>query len=88
MNVFDTASILVTLSALLMYLNFKYIKLPPTIGLMGLSLILSFIVFLSGYINPSLISFSISLIDSVDFNKAFLVVRYLFYYLRELYMLI
>ena len=70
MNVFDTASILVTLSALLMYLNFKYIKLPPTIGLMGLSLILSFIVFLSGYINPSLISFSISLIDSVDFNKA------------------
>ena len=70
MNVFDTASILVTLSALLMYIKFKYIKLPPTIGLMGLSLILSFIVFLSGYINPSLISFSISLIDSVDFNKA------------------
>ena len=70
MNVFDISSILVTLSALLMYINFKYIKLPPTIGLMGLSLILSSIVFFSGYINPSVISFSISLIDSVDFNKA------------------
>ena len=70
MNIFDIASILVTLSALLMYINFKYIKLPTTIGLMGLSLILSFIVYLSGYINPSIISFSISLIDSIDFNKA------------------
>ena len=70
MNVFDISSILVTLSALLMYINFKYIKLPPTIGLMGLSLILSSVVFFSGYINPSVISFSISLIDSVDFNKA------------------
>ena len=70
MNIFDIASLLVTLSALLMYINFKYIKLPTTIGLMGLSLILSFIVYLSGYINPSIISFSISLIDSIDFNKA------------------
>ena len=70
MNVFDISSILVTLSALLMYINFKYIKLPTTIGLMGLSLILSSIVFVSGYINPSIISYSISLIDSIDFNKA------------------
>jgi CPA1 family monovalent cation:H+ antiporter len=70
MNIFDIVSILVTLSALLMYINFKYIKLPTTIGLMGLSLILSFIVYLSGYINPSIISFSISIIDSIDFNKA------------------
>ena len=70
MNVFDTSSILVTLSALLMYINFKYIKLPTTIGLMGLSLILSAVVFFSEYINPSVISFSISLIDSVDFNNA------------------
>ena len=69
MNVFDISSILVTLSALLMYINFKYIKLPTTIGLMGLSLILSSIVFVSGYINPSIISYSISLIDSIDFNK-------------------
>ena len=51
-----------------MYLNFKFIKMPMTIGVMLLSLILSFLISIIGYFSPSLVDFSYSLLNSIDFN--------------------
>ena len=34
MNIFEISSILVSISASLMYINFRFIKLPMTIGLL------------------------------------------------------
>ena len=68
MNIFEISSLLVFISALLMYINFRFLKLPMTIGLMMLSLILSFLVFIIGFFIPSLQLFASSILDNIDFN--------------------
>ena len=68
MNIFEISSILVTISAALMYINFRFLKLPMTIGLMLLSLVLSSFIFLIGFFIPSIQIFSSSMLSSIDFN--------------------
>jgi CPA1 family monovalent cation:H+ antiporter len=53
MSIFDIASLLVLLAALFGYLNLRYFKLPPTIGLMVIALISSLIVILVDSFTPS-----------------------------------
>ena len=43
MNAFDIAAIFLTLTALLAYINHRFIGLPTTIGVMVISLLLSLI---------------------------------------------
>ena len=68
MNIFEISSILVTISAALMYLNFKFLKFPMTIGLMLLSLLFSFLIFLSSSFIPSIQILALSMLSSIDFN--------------------
>ena len=68
MNIFEISSILVTISSALMYLNFRFLKLPMTIGLMLLSLILSFFIFIIGFFIPSIEIYTHSMLSSIDFN--------------------
>ena len=68
MNIFEISSILVSISAALMYLNFRFLKLPMTIGLMLLSLFLSLFIFLAGFIFPSVETFASLMLSSIDFN--------------------
>ena len=68
MNIFEISSILVSISAALMYLNFRFLKLPMTIGLMLLSLFLSLFIFLVGFIFPSVETFASLMLSSIDFN--------------------
>jgi CPA1 family monovalent cation:H+ antiporter len=53
MSIFDIASALVLLAALFGYLNLKFLKLPPTIGLMVIALVSSLAVILLDHITPS-----------------------------------
>ena len=48
MNGFQTVASLVVLSALLSYLNFRYVRLPPKIGVMLISLLISLITIAAG----------------------------------------
>ena len=48
MELFHLISILLVLSALFAYINFRFLKLPGTIGLMLLSLVFSLLLLLSG----------------------------------------
>ena len=67
MSIFELSSILVSISALLMLINFKFIKMPMTIGVMLLSLIFS--MFLILFAKTSIVLSFSSLIDHIDFNE-------------------
>lgn len=69
MDILNTAAILITLSAIFMYINVKFIKLPNAIGLMLIALIMSLGLLLSGILFPSLVPHYELLINSIDFNK-------------------
>ncbi len=60
-------SLIITLSALLAYLNIRFLKLPSTIGLMVLSLILSLILLLVGSASP-VSEFMKTLLVQIDFS--------------------
>ena len=70
MLIFNLVSMLVSLTALSSYINYSYVKLPKSIGITFITLILSFfIIFASkmGYINHDK-----SLLDGIKFNDTFL----------------
>lgn len=67
---FDVAVICLVLTALLAYLNHRFIGLPITIGVMGIALLLSFALFgldKLGY--SALHDYELSLLKSIDFSE-------------------
>lgn len=72
MSLYHTFSILIVLSAVFAYLNFRYLKLPPSIGLMLIALITSIALFITGNLYPSILSDATLLIKSFDFSELLL----------------
>ncbi|MCE0722580.1 cation:proton antiporter [Legionella resiliens] len=72
MSFFEIIAILITLSALFSYINFKLFKLPPTIGLMAIALALSLCLNVSGTIWPEIISGSRVFLEQINFNDTLL----------------
>lgn len=71
MDLLSISSILLTVSAIFAYINYRYIKLPTTIGIMVVSLVFSvFLVVLSKFGFESGIDAAQSLVRQVDFNQA------------------
>ncbi len=71
MDLLSISSILLTVSAVFAYINYRYIKLPTTIGIMVVSLVFSVLmVILSKLGLPGGIDAAQSLISQVDFNEA------------------
>ena len=72
MGIFDIASALVLLAALFGYLNLRFLKLPPTIGLMIIALVSSLIVILMDQVTPSYHMRDIisEFIGQIDLNEA------------------
>ena len=67
---FDVAVICLVLTALLSYLNHRFIGLPTTIGVMGIALLLSFTLFgLEKLGFGALHDYEVSLLASVDFSE-------------------
>ena len=64
-DLFQVISILITLAALFNFANYKWLKLPTTIGIMGLALVLSVIVILIGQYEKSLSRCSISILTRI-----------------------
>jgi CPA1 family monovalent cation:H+ antiporter len=65
-------SLLITICAIFSYLNNRFLKLPATIGLMLISLVLSFIVILLGNINPDIHVYVEKIVRSIDFSQTLL----------------
>ncbi|QDU34162.1 Na(+)/H(+) antiporter NhaP [Poriferisphaera corsica] len=75
LNIFEIGAILISLVAILAYLNAKILKLPATIGLMLLALLFSFGLFAYEKFGPAghdLELWISNLLSAIDFNKTLL----------------
>ncbi|MCB1231340.1 MAG: sodium:proton antiporter [Verrucomicrobiae bacterium] len=72
MSIFELTAILLTLAALLGFLNAKLFKLPTTIGIMLCGLGFSAILILAGQFFPGVEKMADTIIGQVDFNEALL----------------
>lgn len=72
MILYTTFSILICLAAVFAYINYRFLKLPSSIGLMLLALLTSFILIGTGIIYPSFLQKITAFISSFDFSKLLL----------------
>ncbi len=69
MNILNLAAILVTLAAVFSYINHRYIRLPSTIGLMIIALVMSISLLVVGYFGLTDIEhYAQEILARVDFN--------------------
>ena len=67
MSLFDTFAILIVLSALFAYINYRFIRLPSAIGLMLIALLTSIALVATGKIFPVALTDLAMLVNSIDF---------------------
>ena len=72
MSLYHTFSILIVVSAVFAYLNFRYLKLPPSIGLMLIALIASLCLVIVGSLYPSILGDVTVLLERFDFSELLL----------------
>jgi len=72
MDTFTTIAILVTISALISYINQRFVKLPGTIGIMVIAISLSILILISGKTFPVVYGFISQLASNIDFTKTLL----------------
>jgi CPA1 family monovalent cation:H+ antiporter len=76
MEFFNIVAILITLSALFGYVNQRFIKLPTTIGLMLISILMSLGILASGHLGQTALGIEtdwMALVRTIDFNKTLMV---------------
>jgi len=69
---FNLAGALIALTALFAYLNHRFLRLPPSIGVMALALAFSLAVIGIGLFVPSVERSAAGLVRQIDFNKTVL----------------
>ncbi len=72
MSIFSLIALLFTLTAIFAYLNHQFIHLPPTVGLMGLSLLFSLALIGAGELGLPLQSWAAATVAGVNFSEALL----------------
>ena len=68
MNFLELATVLLLLASIFSIINLRLLKLPQTIGLMVLAIVLSAVVLFAGLIEPNLLKFATSLTEEFDFS--------------------
>ena len=69
MDVTEILAILITLAALFSYINYRFIKLPTTIGLLVISLMISLGIIALGNLGLPLEEWARHLLSQIDFNE-------------------
>jgi CPA1 family monovalent cation:H+ antiporter len=72
MELFNTVAVLVTLAAILSYVNHRYVRLPTTIGLMAIALALSLGLIVLGHLGFGIEEQAERLLASIDFDETLL----------------
>ena len=72
MPAFDIIAVLLVLAAVFGYVNFRYIKLPTTIGLMLLGLIFSLLLIAAGKFSPAITETASEFVAGIEFDEALL----------------
>ena len=81
MELFNIIAFLITLSALFGYVNYRFIKLPTTIGLMLISILMSLSLVVLGQLDLGVEKYWMPVLQSIDFNKTLMGRMLFFYYL-------
>ena len=69
MSIINMLAILITLAALLSYINYKFVKLPTTIGLLLISLLLSLGIIFVGNMGVDIETPAKTILAQIDFNE-------------------
>ena len=72
MDIFTIISVLITLSAVFSFINYRYFRLPRTIGLMLFALILSILLIVIGRTGLDIRDQATAIIEQIDFNRVLL----------------
>jgi CPA1 family monovalent cation:H+ antiporter len=72
MSLFELLAILLVIAALLGYLNIRYLKLPTTIGIMLMSLVVSFTLIVLGLFVPAIEQMAENIVGQIDFSNVLL----------------
>ncbi|MEJ7589427.1 MAG: sodium:proton antiporter, partial [Ferruginibacter sp.] len=78
MQIYNLITIIIVLTAVFGYINFRFIKLPATIGIMLISLVVSLLVIATGWLHPGLFLKTTDVIRTIDFNTALMKVMLAF----------
>ncbi len=70
MGLFDILAVLITLTALFSFLNYCYLKLPTTIGVMVIGLIVSLLMIGLDFLGFNFVTYAENILAKIDFNKA------------------
>jgi len=70
MNLFNIVAVLITLSAVFSYINYRYIRLPASIGLMLIALLMSFALIVMNHLGLNLVPKITIMLKSIDFSEA------------------
>ena len=68
MEVYKLITVIIVLTALFGYINHRFLKMPATIGIMLISLVISLGVIVTGWLQPSVFSVITHIISTFDFN--------------------
>lgn len=72
MNIFQITALLLTLAALFSYVNHRFFRLPTTIGLMLISLVISLCLIAISWLGVDLESRAVRVLSQIDFNVTLL----------------
>lgn len=73
LTILEISAIFLSITALLTYINHRFIGLPTTIGVMVISILLSMIAIFLGFLGfDQLIDYEMSLLDQLDFTEVLL----------------
>jgi len=72
MDLFHLFSILIVISAIFAYINFRFLKLPQAIGLMLVSLVFSFFILVIGFFYPKFSEMVSEWLNLFDFSELLL----------------
>ena len=73
LTVLEISAIFLSITALLTYVNHRFIGLPTTIGVMVISILLSMVAIFLGFLGfDQLIDYEMSLLDQLDFTEVLL----------------
>jgi len=70
MTIFQIIAILISLTAIFSYLNYRYFKLPATIGVMLIALLVSLALIGAGHFAPWIRESAEDLLKQIDFDEA------------------
>lgn len=70
LDLFQVSAVLLTLAAIFNYVNYRFLKVPMTIGIMAMALVLSLVVLAIGQVLPGVPLAAAEVLRDVNFNKA------------------